>query len=75
MTVKQAIRKAYDNMPEEFHVLALCRSVRDVTGRQYVMDGTITRLLRDLRSEKALDYEIKDKMMGVYKKRNQLTLF
>ena len=67
MTVKQATKQVYFNLPKEFHVLELVRGVKVTTGRPHLMDGTILRKLRELRSDGVLDYEPKDK--GQYHKK------
>ena len=77
VTVKQAVRVAFNALPAEFHVLDLCNQVRHILHRPYVMDGTILRKLRELRSEKELDYD-PDEKNHVYRKilkATQLFLF
>lgn len=75
MTVKDATRTAFDQMPDTFHILQLCRKVKAITGRDNLMDGTITRKLRELREDHAIRYEVVEKAHSMYSKNGQLNLF
>jgi len=44
------------------------RSVRRITGREYLMDGTILRRLRELREDGRVKYTIFDYTTAKYKK-------
>jgi hypothetical protein len=75
MTVKEATHKAFIDMPDLFHVLMLCRKVKQITGRQHLMDGTITRKLRELRSDGTIRYELTDKSRSIYSKNGQTNIY
>lgn len=46
ISVRQATENVFEQMPETFQAITLCRRVRTVTGRFELMDGTILRRLR-----------------------------
>lgn len=75
MTVREATKKAFDQMPETFHILQLCRKVKDITHRPNLMDGTITRKLRELREDEQIKYEVVQKAQSLYSKNGQLNMF
>jgi len=57
-TVLAATLLAYNQIQgEEFHVLALVTRVRSICERDNLMDGTITKRLRELREDGVIDYE------------------
>lgn len=68
VSVYEATRLAFNQQRSIFHVLDLVRSVRRITGREYLMDGTILRRLRELREDGKVAYTIFDNATGKYKK-------
>jgi hypothetical protein len=68
VTVYEATRLAFNQQRDIFSVLDLVRSVRRITGREYLMDGTILRRLRELREDGKVTYTIFDNATGKYKK-------
>lgn len=68
VTVYEATRLAFNQQREIFSVLDLVRSVRRITGREYLMDGTILRRLRELREDGRVKYSIFDYTTAKYKK-------
>jgi hypothetical protein len=68
VTVYEATRLAFNQQREIFSVLDLVRSVRRITGRDYLMDGTILRRLRELREDGRVKYTIFDYTTAKYKK-------
>lgn len=68
VTVYEATRLAFNQQRNIFHVLDLVRSVRRITGREHLMDGTILRRLRELREDGKIAYTIFDNVTGKYKK-------
>ncbi len=68
VTVYEATRLAFNQQREIFSVLDLVRSVRRITKRDYLMDGTILRRLRELREDGRIAYTIFDNATGKYKK-------
>jgi hypothetical protein len=59
ITVYEATKIAYKGMDKKFHSIRLCQMVRELTGRAFLMDGTILRRLRDLRSNHPEEYSYK----------------
>ncbi len=68
VTVYEATRLAFNQQRDIFSVLDLVRSVRRITGRDYLMDGTILRRLRELREDGRAKYSIFDYTTAKYKK-------
>ena len=68
VTVYEATRLAFNQQRDIFSILDLVRSVRRITGREYLMDGTILRRLRELREDGRIAYTIFDNATGKYKK-------
>ena len=68
VTVYEATRLAFNQQRDIFSVLDLVRSVRRITGREYLMDGTILRRLRELREDGRVRYTIFDYTTAKYKK-------
>ena len=68
VTVYEATRLAFNQQREIFSVLDLVRSVRRITKRDYLMDGTILRRLRELREDGRVKYTIFDYTTAKYKK-------
>jgi hypothetical protein len=75
MTVREATLKAYNDMPDEFHILQLCKKVKVIIGRQHLMDGSITRRLRELREDGVIRYDVVETRHSIYQKNGQLNLF
>ena len=65
-TVYDATRLAYNQQRDIFNVMDLIRAVRRITNREYLMDGTILRRLRELREDGRAMY--KEYETGKYKK-------
>ena len=65
-TVYAATRLAYNQQRDIFNVMDLVRAVRRITNREYLMDGTILRRLRELRADGRAMY--KEYETGKYKK-------
>jgi hypothetical protein len=68
MTVKRACEIAFRQMRKVYSVIVFCESVRMLTGRPYLMDGTILRRLRELRGESVCLYRVIDPDKGKYLK-------
>ena len=66
-TVYEATRLAFNQQRDIFQVLDLVRAVRRITGRDYLMDGTILRRLRELREDGKIRYTIFDYTTAKYK--------
>lgn len=75
ITVKQAVEMAFKDMPPEFHILQLCRRVKGITHRPHLMDGTITRKMRELKNEGAIVYDVSNRRKSFYVKDNQMQIF
>jgi hypothetical protein len=75
ITVRQATKMAYVNMDAQFHSIKLCRLVRLITERYHLMDGTIMRRLRELRTQEPenYDYTVIDFIEGIYEKKSRNT--
>ena len=67
-TVREATLLAFNQLRDTFPVLQLVRGVRHITGREYLMDGTILRRLRELRDDRKLNYEVMDRQLSRYRK-------
>lgn len=79
MTAKKSIYSVYDatkiayaKLDNRFSALHLCQMVRHITGRAYLMDGTILRRLRELREDhpQEFNYIVIDNEKSIYKKLN-----
>lgn len=69
ISVRQATENVFEQMPDTFQAIALCRRVRTVTGRFELMDGTILRRLREARSDsQAFQYRCIDQEKAIYQK-------
>ena len=70
ITVKGATIIAFHLMDTKFHSIRLCQAVRQLTGRAFLMDGTILRRLRELREEdpERFNYQVIDNEQSIYKK-------
>jgi hypothetical protein len=75
MTVKNAVAQAYQNLSDRISILDLIRDTRNIYGRQTLTDGTITRKLRELRSDKVLNYKIEEQMYVKIFKEIQTIMF
>lgn len=75
ITVKKAVEMAFKEMPVEFHILQLCRKVKSITSRPYLMDGTITRKMRELKEEGAIRYDVSNRRKSFYVKDGQHQIF
>lgn len=73
ISVKDATRIAFTNMDQKFSSLHLCQAVRHLTGRAFLMDGTILRRLRELRESDPdeFNYRVSDIEKSEYKKINR----
>ena len=58
MTVKEAVKKIYTEQKEVFFMIDLIEEVRCLLERPFLFDSTISRKLRELRSE-SIDYNYK----------------
>lgn len=68
ITVIEATEIAFSRMAVEFHVIDLVNEVRSITERPHLMDGTVTRDLRDLKVLGKINYEVIDHNKARYKK-------
>ena len=68
MTVENAVYLSYNKLNQEFSVLDLIKMTREEIGRPYLTDGTITRKLRKLRTDKVIKYKVVDNRKALYKK-------
>lgn len=69
ITVKEATKLAYRKMDPKFCSIHLCQSVRMLTGRAFLMDGTILRRLREIRNEDIeYNYKVIDSERSIYLK-------
>lgn len=84
ITVLEAVLIAFTKMGKEFSVVSLVDEVRLITERPMLMDGTITKELRNARKDGLIDYEIVNQVKAIYRKlkdwnnpavKNQLSLF
>ena len=67
-SVYDATHLVFNQQREFFPVMDLIRAVRRMTGREYLMDGTILRRLRELREDSKINYEVIDTQKAKYKK-------
>lgn len=70
LTVREATEIAFRNMDKKFHSIRLCQAVRELTGRAFLMDGTILRRLREMREEdpENFNYKVFNAEQGLYQK-------
>ena len=66
-TVREAVKTAYNQLPETFISAYLCQKVRKLMNSK-TMDGTILRRLRELRESGECPYEVIDNFQSIYKK-------
>lgn len=66
-TVRNATKRAFEQMPQRFSVLTLCLTTRKILNNM-TMDGTITRRLRELRKSGECDYKVINPNDGIYEK-------
>lgn len=69
ITVKNAVFSAWESSGRIVHAIILIETVRGITARPMLHDGTILRKLRELRSEGKLDYIVKSKQYSIYEKK------
>ena len=67
MPIKEAVKKAYSQMPQTFSALTLCLQTRSILNKM-TMDGSILRRLRELRETGECPYSVKDTINGIYTK-------
>lgn len=67
LTVRGAVKEIFDQMPETFFSLDLCKQVRAKLKNQ-TMDSSITRRLRRLKKDGILNYKVIDIPSGQYQK-------
>lgn len=72
ITVEKATRFAFLTSGRTFHSYKLCNAVKEITGRPNLMDGTITRRLREIREKEPeiFNYRCIDNVEGIYEKIN-----
>ncbi len=70
-TVYDATKIAFGKMDNNFSAIHLCQVVRNITGRAFLMDGTILRRLRELREDvpESFNYTVIDMERSIYKKK------
>lgn len=68
MTILKIVEKVYNKLPELFNIYELIVKVRDYPERNFAIDSTITRLLRELRNDNKINYKVLNKYSGKYKK-------
>ena len=69
MSILETTLFVYENhMDEHFYVADLVRFVRKEIGRPYLMDGTVTRRLRELKGQGRINYKVLDSRKAFYKK-------
>lgn len=66
-TIRKAVKKAYDKMPEKFSAPILCKYAQRIYGKP-VMDGTTLRRLRELRADGICVYKVWDSQKAIYQK-------
>jgi len=68
ITVQQAVRIVYNDMPARFHGIIFVERVRSMIGRPMCFDGTIFRKLRELKKLDGINYRIIDREISLYEK-------
>lgn len=70
ITVREATEIAFRRMDVKFHSIRLCQAVRELTGRAFLMDGTILRRLREMRESdpENFNYRVLNADQGLYLK-------
>lgn len=70
-SVRKAVEMAYASMDTKFHSIRLCQAVRQLTGRAFLMDGTILRRLREAREDnpESFGYIVEDTEASIYRKK------
>jgi len=73
MTIKEKALNIYKEMPNIFYGVHFINRVRNNASlsNKYPYDSTIMRMLRYLRMEGKIDYEVIDRQKSLYKKRNE----
>lgn len=68
LSVRQAVKLAYDEEPTVFHSVTFIMRVRFLLGRPACMDGSILRRLRSLRADGVINYRVKNNELSIYEK-------
>lgn len=68
LSVRQAVKLAYDEEQKVFHTVTFLIKVRLLLGRPACMDGTILRRLRELRADGVINYRVKNNELSIYEK-------
>lgn len=73
LPIKLVVFEIFTGMRDEFHCTTLIRLVKAKLPKTYgekkhTTDGTILRRLRQLRSEKKINYEVISPLDGLYRK-------
>ena len=69
ITVRRAVEEVFRTLPVTFQAIIFCERVRAKTGRQFLMDGTILRRLREARADQSeYNYRCIDTELAVYQK-------
>ena len=70
-SVRQAVELAFFSLDKKFHSIRLCQAVRELTGRAFLMDGSILRRLREAREDnpEKFGYVVIDNEDGLYEKK------
>lgn len=71
VSVKEGTLQAFRSMPVRFFSVNLCEKVKLFTSRHQLMDGSITRRLRELRKAdpQQFGYIVVDNETGLYEKK------
>ena len=68
VTVKDAVLIAFNEMEEKFPIIKLNDRVRYLRKQYYLQDDTIKRRLRELREDRAINFQVIDHVKCIYKK-------
>jgi hypothetical protein len=70
-SVRQAVEISFFALDKKFHSIRLCQAVRELTGRAFLMDGSILRRLREAREDnpEKFGYVVIDNEAGLYEKK------
>jgi len=68
MTIREAVKEAFDKMPVEFSIIKFIDLVRIIRKSPYLTDGSITRRLRELRSDESINYKVVNTQKAKYQK-------
>ncbi len=69
-TIRKTTLQVFNQMPETFSAVTLCRLVQEKMKAfdRFPMDGTILRRLRELRADGQAPYTVFDSACSIYKK-------